>query len=260
MSLYGFCIQDEPIWLDLAPAQWCEKHLLPGLRMNHTRMIVKSVSFILLSITISTGNAAAVSMKNIDVGVFVFGLELKVFREVDDVDLDLIFVDSQDDREIKLFDGVTITDADQTFIAVEKDINFRETSILLTNKETDSIRVLIAQRPRAISIKGIEPFLLFGDFTGNNGIDFAGLIIDSIQLRITDTEFACGFDPEQGPFTDIIVEGEVTVQPRPIPISSIAESFGSSILDKNYNIFSDADRDGDVDGFDLLEIYNRPFF
>jgi hypothetical protein len=217
-------------------------------------MFFKLVLFLLLS-TISASSAVAVTMKNIDVGVFLFRLELRADNEVDSVNLDLIFIDFPADREIKVFDGLPITDTGQTFVAAQADINFLEASVLLTNGVSDSIKVLISQEPRAISIKGIEPFLLFGDYTGDNGIDLTGLIIESIELQITNTEFEYGIDPEQGSFTDIAVEGEVTVQPGPLPISLIAGSFGSSRLDNNYSLFSDADGDGDVDGSDLSIIY-----
>ena len=59
------------------------------LSMNRSGMMVKLVSFMLLSVTLFTGNAVAVSMKNIDVGVFKFRLDLRAENEVDYTKLDL---------------------------------------------------------------------------------------------------------------------------------------------------------------------------
>jgi len=219
--------------------------------MNRSGMMVKLVSFMLLSATLFRGNAVAISLKNIDVGVFKFRLDLRVADEVDYAKLDLIFLEFSELKEIIVFDGLTITNAGQTFVATKTDIDFPAAAVFLTNGVSDWIKVLIAKTPMSKSIKGTEPYLLLGDYTGNSGIDLAGLVIESIELQITYTDFETGFDPDQGSFTDIEVDGEVTIITGPIPIIMFAEAYGSTVSDYNYSIISDADGDGDVDGFDL---------
>jgi len=198
------------------------------------------------------GSALAVAMKNIDVGVFMFRLDLRAENEVNEAKLSLKILDFAELNETLVFDSLTITDAGQTFGATKADINFPAAAAFLTNGVADRIQVLIEQTPRAISIKGIEPFLLFGDYTGNSGIDLAGLTIESIELQITYTAFNYGFDPEQGSFTDIVIEGEVAISTVPVSTAMFAESYGYLIFDGHYRTMADADGDGDVDGFDLF--------
>lgn len=220
-------------------------------------IVVKLVLITYLSLILFSENAAAVSVKNTALGVFTFRLDLRAENEVDYTTLDLIFLDFAELNEVTIFDGLTITNAGQTFAAMQADTNFGEAAAFLTNGESDWIEVLIAQSPRAISIKSIEPYLLFGDFTGNSGIDFTGLDMESIELLITYADFAYGMDPVNGSFTDIAIEGEVTLMTGPVPITWFAEAYGSSAAVINYSILSDVDGDGDVDGFDLFQRIGR---
>ena len=224
---------------------------------NIPGILVKLVFVAFLSLIQFSENAAAVSVKNIDVGVFTFSLDLRAESEVDFATLDLIFSDFAELSEVTIFDGLKITEAGQAFAATPADINFSEAAVLLTNGISDWIKVLIAQPPRSISIKSIEPFLLFGDYTGNSGIDFAGLVMKSIELLITYADFEYGIDPFTGSFTDIAIEGEVTLMTGPVPITWFAEAYGSFAADFNYSILSDVDGDGDVDGLDLFQRIGR---
>ena len=215
-----------------------------------------SAWFLFLSLALVSGDALAVSLNNIDTGVFIFGMELRADHEVDYTQLDLIFRDSAGTKEIKLFDDLLITHAGQEFIATDAQENFSAAMILLTNGESDWIKLLMAQYPRKISLQGTEPSLLYDDYTGNSGIDFAGLTLKRIKLQVTAVKFTLGFDQVQGPFTDIKIEGRVSIILKPETVAMFSEAFGSLFFDFNYSIFSDADRDGDVDGTDLSQKAN----
>ncbi len=213
--------------------------------------------FLFLALALFSGDVLAFSIKNIDLGEFRFELDLKVDGVVDDADLDLIFLDTSGPDEIVLFDDFVITNAGQAFIATEADENFDEAAILLTNGVSDWIKVLLARSPELQSIQGTEPSLLYGDFTGDSGIDFAGMTVRFITLEITSAEFKPGFDLTEGSFTDITVEGRVSVILDPVTIEMFADAYGSVMSDINYSIFSDADGDGDVDGLDLALLVEK---
>lgn len=72
-----------------------------------------------------------------------------------------------------------------------------------------------------------------------------------ITLEISSASFEPGFDPDQGLFTDIIVEGWISIILDPISVEMFAKAYGSIMSDTHYSIFGDADRDGDVDAADL---------
>ena len=211
--------------------------------------------FLVLALALFSGNVLAFSIKNIGLGEFRFELELKDDGEVDEVNLDLIFLDASGTDDIALFDGLVITSAGQAFIATEADENFAEAAVLLTNAVSDSIRVLLARSPESpVSIQSTEPVLLYDDFTGDSGIDFAGMTVRFITLEITSAEFIPGFDPAEGAFTVITVAGVVSIILDPVTIEMFADVYGSVMSDINYSIFSDTDGDGDVDGADSAQL------
>ena len=73
------------------------------------------------------------------------------------------------------------------------------------------IIVLVTTSNRISYSKGTEPDALFGDPSGDSGIDFAGWSIKSIKLLVTDLVLIYGFDPSQGAYTNIAVQGIVTI-------------------------------------------------
>ena len=82
--------------------------------------------------------------------------------------------------------------------------------------------MLATTATRNSSIERTEPDALFGDASGHSGIDFAGLSIESVELRITDLFFIHGFNPNQGAYTNIAVQGKVTIS---APVLSAVEAF-----------------------------------
>lgn len=99
--------------------------------------------------------------------------------------------------------------------------------------------------------------LLYGDSTEDSGIDFAGMTVRFITLEITSAEFKPGFELAEGSFTDITVEGRVSIILDPVTIEMFADAYGSVMSDFTYSIFSDADGDGDVDGLDLALLVEK---
>jgi len=58
-------------------------------------------------------------------------------------------------------------------------------------------------------LKEMSRIVLFGDPSGNLGIDFSGRLIKSIKLMVTDLFFIYGSDPI--PYTQIAVQAVVTI-------------------------------------------------
>jgi hypothetical protein len=186
--------------------------------------VFKAISSIFFALIITlTGTAKAAFMTNVDDGTFEFRLDIKHFGSyVDYVQLSLIFQDFPRHKTAVVFNDITITRIGQTFVFTETDENFSEASAFLTNGVEDRIIVLATTSTRISSIERTEPDALFGDASGHSGIDFAGLSIESVELRITDLFFIHGFDPNQGAYTNIAVQGKVTIR---APVLSAVEAF-----------------------------------
>jgi hypothetical protein len=107
--------------------------------------------FLVLALALFSGEALAFGLKNIGLGEFSFELNLKADGEVDDVNLELIFLDTPGTDDIALFDDLVITSAGQAFIATEADENFAEAAVLPTNAASDRIEVLLARSQASLS-------------------------------------------------------------------------------------------------------------
>jgi PKD repeat protein len=152
-------------------------------------------------------------MTNVDDGRFEFRLDIKhVGSYVNYSKLDLFFQDFARLNEAIVFDEITITSVGQMFALTKSDENFSASTAFLTNGLPDWIIVSLTTPTRNSNVEGTEPDALFGDPSGSNGIDFAGYAIESIKLLITDLVFIYGFDPSQGAYTNIAVQGLVTVE------------------------------------------------
>ena len=113
------------------------------------------------------------------------------------------------------------------FVLTESDGNFSASTAFLTNGLPDWIIVSLTTPTRISYIEGTEPDALFGDPSGSSGIDFAGWSIESIKLLVTDLVFIYGFDPSQGAYTNIAVQGVVTIEyggPPPLDANFSATS------------------------------------
>jgi len=183
---------------------------------------ISSIFFALILLTL-TGTAKAAFMTNVDDGTFEFRLDIKHLGSyVNYAQLSLLFQDSPRHKTAVVFDDITITRIGQTFVFTETDEKFSEASAFLTNGVEDRIIVLATTATRISSIERTEPDALFGDASGHSGIDFAGLSIESVELRITDLFFIHGFNPNQGAYTNIAVQGKVTIS---APVLSAVEAF-----------------------------------
>lgn len=188
---------------------------------------ISSIFFALILLTL-TGTAKAAFMTNVDDGTFEFRLDIKHLGSyVNYAQLSLLFQDSPRHNTAVVFDDITITRIGQTFVFTETDEKFSEASAFLTNGVEDRIIVLATTSTRISYIEGTEPDALFGDPSGSSGIDFAGWSIESIKLLVTDLVFIYGFDPSQGAYTNIAVQGVVTIEyggPPPLDANFSATS------------------------------------
>ena len=175
--------------------------------------MVKTISFLFLALILFTGNAKAAFMTNVDDGSFEFRLDIRHMGSyVTYSKLDLFFQDFARLNEAIVFDDITITSIGQMFVLTESDGNFSASTAFLTNGLPDWIIVSLTTPTRISYIEGTEPDALFGDPSGSSGIDFAGWSIKSIKLLVTDLVFIYGFDPSQGAYTNIAVQGVVTIE------------------------------------------------
>jgi len=175
--------------------------------------MVKTISFLFLALILFTGNAKAAFMTNVDDGSFEFRLDIRHMGSyVTYSKLDLFFQDFAGLNEAIVFDDITITSIGQMFVLTESDGNFSASTAFLTNGLPDWIIVSLTTPTRDSYIEGTEPDALFGDPSGDSGIDFAGWSIKSIKLLVTDLVFIYGFDPSQGAYTNIAVQGVVTIE------------------------------------------------
>jgi PKD repeat protein len=175
--------------------------------------MVKTISFLFLALILFTGNAKAAFMTNVDEGSFEFRLDIKhVGSYVNYSKLDLFFQDFARLNEAIVFDDITINNIGQMFVLTESDGNFSASTAFLTNGLPDWIIVSLTTPTRISYIEGTEPAALFGDPSGSGGIDLAGWPIESITLAVTDLVFIHGFDPSQGAYTNITVQGEVAIE------------------------------------------------
>jgi PKD repeat protein len=175
--------------------------------------MVKKISFLFFALILFTGNAKAAFMTNVDDGSFEFRLDTRHMGSyVSYSKLDLFFQDFARLNEAIVFDDITITNIGQMFVLTETDGNFSAATAFLTNGLPDWIVVSLTTPTRISYIEGTEPDAFFGDPSGSIGIDFAGWSIESIKLIITDLVFIHGFDPSQGAYTNIAVQGVVTIE------------------------------------------------
>jgi PKD repeat protein len=192
-----------------------------------------------LALILFTGNVKAAFMTNVDDGSFEFRLDIKhVGSYVNYSKLDMVFQDFARLNEAIVFDEIMITSIGQMFVLTESDGNFSASTAFLTNGLPDWIIVSLTTPTRNSYVEGTEPDALFGDPSGSNGIDFAGWSIESIKLLITDLVFIYGFDPLQGAYTNIAVQGLVTVEyggPPPLDANfSAAPTSGAVPLTVNF--------------------------
>ena len=172
--------------------------------------MTRIISFIIL-LAFLTGDALAAFMDNVDEGIFEFRLDLRAPNYPDFTKISLAFSNYEGTKGFLLINDQTITSAGQKFVITDEDENFPAAVTLLTNGIPDYIAVMIANTPAYEVKQSNEPDLLFGDPSGDQGIDFAGNQIESIKLEITDMHFIYGFNPDWGPYTYISVQGEVTI-------------------------------------------------
>lgn len=201
--------------------------------------MVKTISFLFLALILFTGNAKAAFMRNVDDGSFEFRLDIRHMGQyVIYSKLDLFFQDFARLNEAIVFDDITITSAGQMFVLTETDGNFSAATAFLTNDLPDWIIVSGTTPTRITSIEGTEPDALFGDPSGSSGIDFAGWSIESIKLLVTDLFFIHGFDPSEGVYTNIAVQGVVTIEyggPPPLDANfSATPTSGAAPLTVNF--------------------------
>jgi len=190
--------------------------------------MVKTISFLFLALIIFTGNAKAAFMTNVDDGSFEFRLDIRHMGSyVSYSKLDLFIQDFARLNDAMVFDDITITSIGQMFVLTGEDGNFPPATAFLTNGLPDWIIVSLTTPTRTSYIEGTEPDALFGNPSGSIGIDFAGRSIESIKLIVTDLVFIYGFDPSQGAYTNIAVQGVVTIEyggPPPLDANFSATS------------------------------------
>ena len=210
---------------------------------------MKTIPFILL-LTIFAGNATAAYIENLDEGVFGFRMDTRAPNYVNYTKISLVFTNYPRTRSFVVIEDQTVTAIGQHFIVDAEDPRFPEAVNWLTNGIPNYIAVLASNPPVYKKVESTEPDLLFGDPSGEEGIDFAGGRIETIKLEITDLHFILGFD-QSGPYTLISVQGVVSIAAEFNPLARFAEAYGSTVDDFHYDFSFDADGDGDVDGEDL---------
>ena len=199
--------------------------------------MVKTISFLFLALILFTGNGKAAFMTNVDDGSFEFRLDIRHMGSyVTYAKLDLFFQDFARLNEAIVFDDITMTSVGQMFVLTESDGNFSASTAFLTKGLPDWIIVSLTTPTRDSYIEGTEPDALFGDPSGDSGIDFAGWSIKSIKLLVTDLVFIYGFDPSQGAYTNIAVQGVVTIEYGGSPFDDVplgywAEEFINKIYE-----------------------------
>lgn len=157
-----------------------------------------------------TDNSSAAFIRNISEGCFEFRLDIKDSgRHVNYAKLTLS-IQNMDRRDIAIvFDDITVTSTGQVFKLTQANGNFSSVSAFLTDGMQDWINALLRAPTRTAQVEGTEPDLLFGDPSGNSGIDFSGRFIESINLLVTDLFLFHGFDPI--PYSQIVVQAKVTI-------------------------------------------------
>jgi len=188
--------------------------------------MLKTIPFLLLALILFIGNAQAAFIRNVTDGSFEFQLDIRHMGSyVNYAKLSLFFQDQTKNSEAIVFDEITITSIGQVFEFTESDSNFSGASAFLTNGQIDLINVSLSTPTRTSSIDGTEPEVLFGATGGSSAVDFAGSTIESIKLLVTDLFFISGFDPNQGVFTNIAVQGVVSIET--VGSSHIAANFSA---------------------------------
>jgi PKD repeat protein len=176
--------------------------------------MIKFISILFFALLLCTDSATASdNMTYVSDGQFKFSLLVRHSGSyVNYSKLDLFFQDFARLKKAMVFDDITITSTGQTFILTKSDNGFSEAGAFLTNSLPDWINVSLITPTRTSSVEATEPAAFFGDASGSSGIDFASWSIESITLRITGVFLKYGYDFEsQGAYTDIIIQGVVTV-------------------------------------------------
>lgn len=175
--------------------------------------MLKTISILVFALILFPGNVKAAFMTNVDDGSFTFRLQIyHMGSYVNYSKLDLFFKDFARLNEAMVFDDITITSIGQMFVLTKSDGKFSAATAFLTNGLPDWIIVSLKTPTRTSYIEGTEPEALFGDPSGSEGIDFTGRFIESIKLIVTDLVFIYGFEPSQGAYTIITVQGVVNIE------------------------------------------------
>ena len=193
--------------------------------------MAKIITILILAFILFAGNAKAAFITNVDVGSFEFRLGIRHSGSyVNYAKLDLLFQDFARLNTAKVFDDLTINFIGQNYVLKETNEYFNEATAFLTSGLPDWIIASLTTPTRNSSIEGTEPDALFGDPSGSAGIDFVGLSIESIELRVTDLVFIYGFDPAKGAYTNIAVQAVVTINALPIAKRQSATPAGIPLL------------------------------
>jgi hypothetical protein len=176
----------------------------------------KIITILILVFVLFPYNAIAAFMNNVDVGSLEFRLDIKHSGSyVNYAKLNLVFQDFARLSTAKVFDNLTITHIGQRFVLKETDEFFDDAAAFLSNGLPDWIIASLTTPTRDSSVEATEPDALFGDPSGSTGIDFVGLSIKSIELRITDLHFIWGYDYATGYYTIISVQAVATINVVP---------------------------------------------
>lgn len=184
----------------------------------------KKIFFTLLAVFFLSGNTKAAFITNVDDGSFEFRLDITHWgSHVNYAKLDLFIQDFPRLNEAMIFDDISITHIGQKFVLTQADENFSEAKTFLTNGLPEWIIVSLTTPTRTAFVEATEPDALFGDSSGDSGIDLIGSSIQSIELQVGDLVFIYGSDPNKGPYTQIAVQGLVTVN------ATIAKEFDLTV-------------------------------